>query len=312
MLVSRENHLKSALVGMMLLFLVYNMKQSYTPYVLFFYLLYDFVSFYKLFVPDMIVHHILTMLLLTGYHHYPIEDTDTLIRMEVSTPFLVLYKMKVAKPLNKILFLLTFVYFRIYRVGCVAYTHRYDITDVYIWIAYGLWLLNWHWLLTILGHFREQKVLLNMLNTIVPYTHFLSMLALQKHPALIQGSCLLSCISSFAYHTTKSSLAFALDRTCLHIWLWMMGVFHTDDNPFMLISLPIHLYDLVVWQHPLPLLVSIGWDVVLIFLSQQNLMWLALWIIIGMLYVRQVLGYGTTQALVHIFIACAVSQLDDS
>lgn len=312
MLVSRENHLKSALVGMMLLFLVYNMKQSYTPYVLFFYLLYDFVSFYKLFVPDMIVHHILTMLLLTGYHHYPIEDTDTLIRMEVSTPFLVLYKMKVAKQLNKILFLLTFIYFRIYRVGCVAYTHRHDITDVYIWIAYGLWLLNWHWLITILGHFREQKIVINTLNTIVPYTHFLSMLALQKHPALIQWSCLLSSTSSFAYHTTKSSLAFILDRTCLHIWSWMMGVFHTDDNPFMLISLPIHLYDLVVWQHPLPLLVSIGWDVVLIFLSQQDLMWLALWVIISMLYVRQVLGYGTTQALVHLFIACAVSQLDDS
>lgn len=89
-----------------------------------------------------------------------------------------------------------------------------------------------------------------------------------------------------------------------------MGVFHTDDNPLMLFSLPLHLYDIVVSQHPMTLLVSIGWDVVLIFLSQQDLMWLALWIIISMLYIRQVLGYETTQALVHVVIAAAISQLD--
>ena len=307
--VSRQQHLWSCLIAMAVMFVIFHTCHSATPYFLFVYLLYDFILFYPFFLPDMVVHHVLTMLLLTGYYHYETSETNKLLSMEVSTPFLVLHKLGILKPITKILFLLTFVYFRIYQVGQLAYTHRYETMDIHIWLMYALWLLNWHWMLTIISHFRNQKKIVAILDALVPYTHFFSVLALKQYPFLVQGACLLSAISSFTWHTTKTPCSLTLDRMFLHTWSWIMSVYHTDHSPLTIVSLPFHYGAITTKHHRELTMVSIGWDVFLIFHHQQNLMWLAAWVITGMLYVREVVGYGTTQALVHSSVAWAIYQL---
>lgn len=303
MRVSKQHHLWSCLLGMTIFFLIFHTYHSATPYYLFFYLLFDFIVFYPLFSKDMIVHHILTMLLLTGYDKYEVNDSNKLLSMEVSTPFLVLYKMGVWKRVTKLLFLMTFVYFRIFQVGQVAHTYRHDVMDVHIWLVYALWLLNWHWMLTIIGHFRNEKRMVKVLDAVVPYTHFFSVVASRGS---VQWVCLLSAISSFAWHTTKTPTALKLDRCFLHVWSWWMSVCHTNLSPLVLASLPFHLGVMTVKHYRELTLVSIGWDVLLIFLHQLNLMWLAGWVIAGMMYVREVVG---AQVLVHSSVAYAISHL---
>ena len=61
------------------------------------------------------------------------------------------------------------------------------------------------------------------------------------------------------------------------------------------------------------LLSSIGYDVVMIFCYyNRNMIWLTLWLLVGLLNSRQSFGYGPTQSsFVHIGIACALSVLHD-
>jgi hypothetical protein len=132
------------------------------------------IDFYFVKNKDMIFHHILSLCMI---HHININNNEYInelisivLKTEISTIFLTINNLlncittrPYLKNINKILFLLTFIYYRIYNyfyylilnknsnyILFIYSKNNFDICKVYISI-YGLFILNLYWYYLILN-----------------------------------------------------------------------------------------------------------------------------------------------------------------
>lgn len=307
---TKDDHLRFTLVMLILLGLVFHTCPPLCTFsFMMAYFLVDLRLFFRVMSQDMIFHHVLSMVLTYSYLDQDEEKQLVLLSTELSTPFLIMYKLGVARPWTKILFVMTFLYYRIYNLGWLLWKERHHVHDMYVWVAYMLWMLNWHWLELILSrlcHEKLQTVFFHM----TPYTHFLSVFVIQSTNlgVGVMLSSVFSAVASYYWHTTHHWGAFLMDVGLLHTQSFLLAVACVPSLSKW-VSLPFHIMDLFAYyyHHNLWVVLSIGLDAANIFLWKQDLMWMFGWLILGIFYTRQTFGYGNTQSLLHIGIACLLS-----
>ena len=146
---------------------------------LIYYFIFDTVFFKK--KTDIIIHHILVILMYLNYYIYdvPLEEFIKLFKIillaEVSNIFLMLkiifYLPNNIKIINDILFIISFVYFRIYYYYYYAFRQNqqidiivnnyliYDIDKYYFYSSfYGFYLLNIYWTVLIFNKLYNLSI----------------------------------------------------------------------------------------------------------------------------------------------------------
>lgn len=264
----------------------------------------DFLFFYKIMRIDMVIHHIISLLMISFYWNN--EDTLQLVLTEVSTPFLIMFRLHIWENINKILFMLTFFYFRIYNLGTLLVKRRYDVDDPAVYLLFLLFLLNCWWSEIIVRKLVPQRVK-TILRKITPYTHFLilSTFSQRNHP-LLNFCVVASSMTSYLWYQYKTQWWYILDLVCLHSISFLVSLQHVPLRNLVWLSLPFHIGDVLFYyfHHQYWLLTSIGYDVMLVFLcSKQDFLWLLGWLIIALLVVKQTFGHGPTQTVIHMLIS---------
>lgn len=248
------------------------------------YFITDFLVFYRIIQKDMIFHHIVSLLLIYFYWHD--DDTIQLVLTEVSTPFLMLLNLRIYESINRLLFIMTFFYFRIFNMGLVVIKRRYEIENPDSWLVFFLFLLNCWWAEIIL---RKHLIPLSakyLLTKLRPY------LKTFENP-------------SFLLRQLETIWFYITDMACLHILSFSMSIKHNTLKRSIL-SLPFHIADMMFYDtayNKVFLFSSIGYDVMLIFLYyKQDLLWLLGFLIITLFNRKQTFGYGFTQKVVYFLI----------
>ena len=252
----------------------------------------------------MILHHLLSLGMICFHWHH--EECKQLILTEISTPFLVLYHLEIAQTVNKILFVFTFFYFRIYNLYTIVRKRRYEIDHPEIWLFFSFFVLNCWWAEKIVRKLVPPSVK-QMLRQLTPYSHFLILSCLGEN-RIRNGFLILSTLASFMWHQYKRVEWYVLDLFCFHSISFLSSLHHVPSN-LVWLSIPFHVADVFFFftYHQLWLLASIGYDVILIFLFlEQDFVWLFGWILIVLLLRKQTLGNGFTQTLVHILCASLI------
>jgi len=96
----------------------------------------------------MCFHHVITIVLCTGsvyYHYIPWDLVSAFYATEFSTVFLSLRGMGIRSKVNNILFLITFLYFRIWNLGYWLFYRTTDMPFFLMVCAYSLMMLNLWW-----------------------------------------------------------------------------------------------------------------------------------------------------------------------
>lgn len=113
---------------------------------------------------DMKLHHALAMIMsfLALLYHDDVEDTyiQVFLQTEISTTFLVIRNYGIHHLVNEILFLLTFVYFRLYKIIQVILIASYPTLSVPLPLystAWGILGLNTYWASKI-GMYMYRKI----------------------------------------------------------------------------------------------------------------------------------------------------------
>lgn len=277
--------------------------------ILLLYFFLDLGFFFTLMKPDMLLHHILSILLtMFCYQPYDVE-TQYFILTEVSTPFLVLYRLHVYEKINQILFLVFFFYFRIFQIGQVLIQHRYELEDYRVWLSFFLYCLNCYWLEMIVRHHLVNHCIKENLKHIVSYSHGISFLVLfQKQYNLVSIMSFFSSLASYLWHQYKTLNFYVIDLLCFHLLSFSIhwNYVPVSLSTYKLVSLPFHIADVVFYysHHQLWLALSIGYDVSMVFFHyKKDFLWLLGWFIIFLILSRQTFGYGSTQTVVHLLIA---------
>jgi hypothetical protein len=233
------------------------------------------------------------------------EDTLQLVLTEVSTPFLIMCHLHIWENINKVLFVLTFFYFRIYNLGLLMMKRRYEVDDPAVWLFFVLFLLNCWWAEIIVRKLVPQRVK-TILQKMTPYAHFLilSMFSQSNH-SLLNLCFLASSIASYLWHEYKIQWWYLLDLFCLHVMSFLVSLQNVHSD-LVWVSLPFHVGDVLFYyfHHQYWLFTSIGYDVMLVFLClKQDFLWLLGWLIIALLLVKQTFGHGPTQTVIHMLIS---------
>ncbi len=276
---------------------------DYLRYFMIFFFITDFLFFYKIIRMDMIIHHIISLLMIFFYWNN--EDTLQLVLTEVSTPFLIMFRLHIWENINKVLFMLTFFYFRIYNLGTLLVKRRYDVDDPAVYLLFLLFSLNCWWAEIIVRKLVPQRVK-TILRKITPYTHFfmLSMFSQRNHP-LLNFCFVASSMASYLWHQYKTQWWYILDLFCLHCMSFLVSLYNVQSN-LVWVSLPFHVGDVLFYyfHHQYWLLTSIGYDVMIVFLcSKHDFLWLWGWLIVALLVVKQTFGHGPTQTVIHMLIS---------
>lgn len=277
------------------------------------YLLMDLLLFYQFLGKDMVLHHVLSLLLAFSFQSRTKEEQLAFLLTEVSTPFLVLYRLGICKNLTKMCFLLSFIYFRVYGLGVVLWKERYSTQDLCVWNGYALWLVNLYWFEIIMRH-AIGKDKISFLQKITPFSHFLTpciSLFFSKYDIVFWMIGFFSAFMSYYWHSTKHWYAYVMDLFGLHLLSFAISYYATEYSILSLISIPFHMSDVFYYYeyHREFLLLSIGWDVMLVFYYTNNFMWLCTWIMIAMFNSHQTFGWNSTQCFVHIGTAIAICLL---
>jgi len=101
---------------------------------------------------DMQFHHWLVVIIsVKGIYkaHIPWSFIKAFLETEFSTPFLVLKEYGVRHWANSLLFVCSFVYFRIYKLGIVLFQNSHPLYWYEYGLVYSLYLLNWYWMIKI-------------------------------------------------------------------------------------------------------------------------------------------------------------------
>lgn len=264
----------------------------------------DFVLFYKIIKMDMIIHHLVSLLMISFYWND--EDTLQLVLTEVSTPFLVMFRLHIWENVNKVLFILTFFYFRIYNLGMLLMKLRYEVEDPAVWLLFVLFSINCWWAEIIVRKLVPPHVK-SMLRKLTPYTHFLILSSVSSRNHLLTNSCLfVSSIASYLWHQYKTQWWYILDLVCLHSMSFLVSLQHVPSSNVVWVSFPFHVADVLFYyfHHKIWLLSSIGYDVMLVFLyCKKDFLWLLGWLLVALLLSRQTFGYGSTQTVIHMLIS---------
>lgn len=279
---------------------------------LFCYFILDLLLFHEIMQIDMMIHHGLAMSLICCSDLENYHDLKHFLLMEVSTPFLVLYRWNIAKTFNRIVFVLSFVYFRIIQIGFLLFQYRFDIHNISVWIACLLYFQNVLWLEKIMRILIINTPMIGrILECLSPYTHFGSILFTKTSSPWVQIALGASSIASYFWHTKRTYCFYLLDLVCLHALSFTINLSYSS-NRFSYVSVPFHLMDLI-WHssfHQPLVLLSVGLDVLMIFLFYHpNIMWLFGWIVIGLLLRKQTFGYGSTQTIIHLLISILLSTI---
>lgn len=273
---------------------------DYLRYFMIFYFITDFLMFYKIIKIDMIIHHIISLLMISFYWNH--EDTLQLVLTEVSTPFMSMFYLHIWENINKMLFVLTFFYFRIYNLGMLVMKRRYEVDDPAVWLLFLLFSLNCWWAEIIVRKLLPPRIK-TMLRKLTPYTHFLILSGISSKNHLLMNSCF---IASYLWHQYKTQWWYMLDLFCLHSMSFLVSLQHVPLRNFVWLSLPFHIVDVLFYyfHHHYLLLTSFGYDVMLVFFfSKQDFLWLWGWLMMALFLVKQTFGYGPTQTIIHIIIS---------
>lgn len=275
---------------------------NYLRYYLLSYFATDFMFFYSAMRRDMILHHMVSLAMILFYWGH--EQTTGLILTEVSTPFLALFKLHIWEDVNKVLFLVTFFYFRIYHIGSVLVANHDKVDDPAAWLIFVLYLLNCWWAEMIVRKLAPRS-LKTMLNKLTPYTHFATLYNLSpKNPPWLNLAFLTSSLSSYLWHQYKIQWWYMLDLFGLHSLSFLFSL-RTVSSPWVWLSLPLHVADVLFYytHHRLWVFPSIAYDVMLISFSDKGgFVWLLGWFWVALLLIRQTFGSGSTQAVVHLLV----------
>lgn len=310
---SKELHCKHALVSTLFIIfwtLCIGLDDTLRKIMLLYFII-DFILFHKMTTMEMCFHHIVAFLMIYFYWNH--VETKQLVLTEVSTPFLVMFQLNIFKNFSKILFILTFFYFRIFHMGLILIRHRYETNDPCVWLFFMLFLLNCYWAEIIIRKKFVRVYLQNSLQKITPYSHFLSWFVLLYNDNTIYTKTflLLSPITSYLWHKTKYYWFYILDLMCLHALSFFISFQHVGSG-LVFLSLPFHIADYFFYyaHHRLWVMLSIGWDMMLVFLYyKRDFVWLWGWFITALFNTRQTFGYGPTQSIVHICIATLLYNL---
>ena len=301
-----ELQCQKTLVSTILIFVwTWSMVLDYRiMYFMIFFFITDFLFFYKIMRMDMVIHHIISLLMISFYWNN--EDTLQLVLTEISTPFLIMFRLHIWENINKILFMLTFFYFRIYNLGTLLVKRRYDVDDPAVWLLFLLFLLNCSWAEIIVCKLVPPRVK-TILRKITPYTHFLvlSSFSQRNHP-LLNFCFVASPMASYLWHQYNTQWWYILDLVCLHSMSFLVSLQHVPLRNLVWLSLPFHVGDVLFYyfHHQYWLLTSIGYDVMLVFLySKHDFLWLWGWLIVALMLIKQTFGHGSTQAVIHILIS---------
>lgn len=272
------------------------------------YLMLDMICFLSFMDSSMIVHHIISISLTFLSWGHPC--TKQVVLMEISTPFLICYRIGFYKYISMIIFILSFFYFRIIQIGLLLYNYRYCIYSVDTWLMFVLYLQNCSWFEKIIRKYLVNDNIKLFLESISPYTHFCSLLALYRVP-YISVFVTLSSIASWFWHTYRLLCFYIIDLVCFHLLSFSISIAYVlPKNSLVFLSLPFHIIDVLFYYkcHRLWLLMSLGWDVLMVFIYyKRDVFWLFGWVIIAMINSRQTFGYGSTQSIVHVLIAFLLS-----
>lgn len=286
--------------------------------IIMFYFMLDLFVFSSLLKPDMVLHHVVSLLLIMlCYQPYHVE-TKTVVLTEVSTPFLVLYRLHVYKNVNRVLFVCFFLYFRIWQLGQLLFQHRYEVADYKVWLLFVLYCLNCYWMEIIVRiYFLSKTTIQEKLISLVPYSHgssSLVFLLFQKQYNLLGLTSFMSSLASYWWHRYNTLNFYLFDLLCFHLLSFFVQWKYVPSSQYYwkILSVPFHLIDVGFYysHHPLWLLLSVGYDVLLVFLSyQHDFLWLLGWLLVFLMLMKQTFGIGGTQTILHLFIAYLFSCL---
>jgi hypothetical protein len=272
-------------------------------YFMIFYFIVDIMLFYPITSSDMIFHHLLTLLMVFFYWDDP--DAIQLVLTEISTPFLIFYHLRIGGNLNKLLFIMTFSYFRIYNMGLLLVERRHEVVSPTVWLLFLLFSLNCYWAEKIIRKITPPFVKTVLLQS-TPYSRFLTTLA-THHDPYVRMFLWLSPLSFFFWHHYQTVFFYTLDLFCFHSLSFLIASQYT---PMAFLSLPFHLADILLSRvcHKICLFLSIGYDIILVFCYKQDFLWLFGWSLVALLLVKQTFGHGPTQSIVHMLIGFLLIQ----
>jgi hypothetical protein len=110
--------------------------------------------------PDMVYHHILSMLLCVIAMTHPewsYEELLPFLKTEISTVFLVLRAYGIHHWTNDLLFASTFAYYRIYGLSRALITTSLDFWSPSRFLGWNLLGLNMYWMIKITRHLLIKK-----------------------------------------------------------------------------------------------------------------------------------------------------------
>lgn len=268
----------------------------------------DLLFFHNIMKPDMMIHHVLCFFISTLCYSSTNDNTRKFIIMEVSTPFLLLCRFHIYEKVNRILFLLSFSYFRIYQIGLVLYHYRYEVSNYIVWLPFILYLLNWYWFEIIIRNHLIRPIIIKKLSSFTPWSHCLSSLVClyKKEFNIVGVTTMFSSITSYCWHHYNTINYFILDLLCLH-GLAMAISWQYASCHYKFLSLPFHIADIFFYYYPHRkwlVVLSIGYDVFIVFFNyKKDFLWLFGWLLMGLFYTKQTFGHGFTQIILHLFIA---------
>jgi hypothetical protein len=102
-MLNKIDHYKATLISVFLLYLVcFSCNNRLIQIFMCSYLCMDVILFFNVLTFDMIIHHILSLSLLSCLMTRTKEEIFTFLTTEISTPFLVLYRLGIAKEFTRI------------------------------------------------------------------------------------------------------------------------------------------------------------------------------------------------------------------
>lgn len=286
--------------------------------IIMFYFILDLFFFSSLLKPDMVLHHVVSLFLtMFCYQPYRVE-TKTLVLMEVSTPFLILCRLHVCQNVNRLLFVGSYVYFRIWKFGWLLFQHRYEVKNYKVWLSFVLYCLNCYWMeIIVRTHLFSTMMIQEKLISLVPYSHgssSLVFLLFLKQYNLLGMTSFMSSLASYWWHCYKTLNFYLWDLVCFHLLSFLVQWKHVPSSQYYwkILSVPFHFMDVMFYysHRPLWLLLSVGYDVLLVFFSyQHDFVWLLGWLLVFLMLIRQTFGVGSTQTIIHLLIAYLFSCL---
>jgi hypothetical protein len=245
-------------------------------------------------------------------------ETKTVVLMEISTPFLILCRLHVCQHVNRLLFIGSYVYFRIWQLGQLLFQHRHEVGNYQVWLSFVLYCLNCYWMeIIVRTMFLSTTTIQEKLISLIPYSHgssFLVFLLFQKQYNLLGMTSLMSSLASYGWHRYKTLNCYLFDLLCFHGLSFLVQWKYVPSSQYYwkVLSLPFHFMDVVFYysHRPLWLFLSVGYDVLLVFLFyQHDFLWLLGWLLVFLMLIRQTFGVGGTQTILHLLIAFLFSCL---